>query len=117
MRRSSVLPSCFGYSLCWQCPITAIVATKKRQTKILDNESLKKARSCQMFKHEDRGKKLFTSLGQRFCHLLMSVNDSIKGKSISPARSEVQNIDLTVRSGGLANPAQQYLLTVGLLQI
>lgn len=47
----------------------------------------------------------------------MSVNHSIKGESISPARGEVQNIDLTVRSGGLPNPAQQYLLTVGLLQI
>lgn len=72
-----------------------------------------------MFKQKDTEKKLFTSLGQRqaACHLLMSVNHSIKGESISPARGEVQNIDLTVRSGGLANPAQQYLLTVGLLQI
>lgn len=47
----------------------------------------------------------------------MSVNHSIKGESISPAGGEVQNVDLTVRSGGLPNPAQQYLLTVGLLQI
>lgn len=47
----------------------------------------------------------------------MSVNHSIKGESISPARGEVQNVDLTVRSRGLPNPAQQYLLTVGLLQI
>lgn len=47
----------------------------------------------------------------------MSVDDSIKSKSICPARCEVQNIDLTVRSWGLPNPAQQNFLTVGLLQI
>lgn len=47
----------------------------------------------------------------------MSVDDSIKSKSICPARCEVQNIDLTVRSWGLPNPAQQDFLTVGLLQI
>jgi len=45
------------------------------------------------------------------------VDNSIKSKSIRPARCEVQNIDLTVRSWGLPNPAQQDFLTVGLLQI
>lgn len=47
----------------------------------------------------------------------MSVDDSIKGESICPACGEVQNIDLTVWSRGLPNPAEQDLLTVGLLQI
>lgn len=45
------------------------------------------------------------------------MDDSIKGKSICPTCGKVQNIDLTVRSRGLPNPAQQDLLTVGLLQI
>lgn len=48
---------------------------------------------------------------------LMSVEQRVKGKSIRPAGGEIQDVDLTVRPGGLAHPAQQDLLAVCLLQV
>lgn len=45
------------------------------------------------------------------------MDKSIKGQTICPTASEVYNIDLWVDPGGLSNPAQQYLLTAGLLQV
>lgn len=47
----------------------------------------------------------------------MSVEHGIEGKPICPAGGEVEDVDLAVRPGGLAYPAQQDLLTVGLLQV
>lgn len=46
---------------------------------------------------------------------LVPVEHSIKGKPISPAGGEVEDVDLAVGSGGLSYPAQQDLLTVCLL--
>lgn len=47
---------------------------------------------------------------------LMPVEHGIEGEPICPAGGEVEDVDLTVRPRGLAHPAQQDLLTVGLLQ-
>lgn len=47
----------------------------------------------------------------------MSVEHGIEGESVCPAGGEVEDIDLAVRPGRLAHPAQQNLLAVCLLQV
>lgn len=48
---------------------------------------------------------------------LVPVEHSIEGEPVGPAGGEVEDVDLAVGPGGLSHPAQQDLLTVGLLQV
>lgn len=48
---------------------------------------------------------------------LVPVEHSIEGEPVSPAGGKVEDVDLAVGPGGLSHPAQQDLLTVGLLQV
>lgn len=48
---------------------------------------------------------------------LVPVEHSVEGEPVGPAGGEVEDVDLAVGPGGLSHPAQQDLLTVGLLQV
>ena len=46
-----------------------------------------------------------------------AVQDGVEGQAVSPAGGEVEHVDVCARGAALAHPAQQDLLTVGLLQV
>lgn len=53
---------------------------------------------------------------EKLVFLPMTVEECIESQSIRPASGEIDNIDLRVITSRLADPAQQNLFTVCLLQ-